>query len=124
MFFCGLPAALGQTGLKNKPISQILITNVGPAAASEPLVRANLSVQVGDIYNRATVDKDVLNLYATGFFNNIRVGTNQDENGVVITYILQGKLRLTGIAFEGHTNFSNAKLLKKVTSQPGDPIHE
>jgi outer membrane protein insertion porin family len=124
MFFCWLPAAFGQTGLENKPISQILITNVGPAAASEPLVRANLSVQVGDMYNRAAVDKDVINLYATGFFNNIRIGTSQDEHGVVLTYILQGKLRLTGIAFEGNTKFSNAKLLKKVTSKPGDPINE
>src|SRR5258708_11167302 len=76
------------------------------------------------MYNRATVDKDILNLYATGFFYNIRVGTSQDEHGVVLTYILQGKLRLTGIAFEGNTKFSNAKLLKKVTSKPGDPIDE
>jgi len=124
MFFCWLPAASAQTGPENKTISQILITNVGPAAASEPLVRANLSVQVGDTFNRAAVNKDIVNLYSTGFFNNIRAVTNEDDHGVVLTYVLQGKLRLTGILFEGNTKFSNSKLLKKVTSKPGDPINE
>ena len=57
-------------------------------------------------YVRASVDKDVLSLYATGFFLNIRVSDQMTDKGVELTYVLQGKLKLTGINFEGNTKFS------------------
>ncbi|EEF60407.1 outer membrane protein assembly factor BamA [Pedosphaera parvula] len=105
-------------------VAQIIITNVGPATVSEDLVRANIHVKVGDPYVRTSVDDDVKNLYATGYFFNIQVLDNFTDKGVVLTYILQGKLRLTGIKFEGNTKYSNSKLLKKVTSKIGDPLDE
>src|SRR5258705_2157732 len=48
------------------PIAKIVITNIGPEAVSESLVRANIRVKEGDIYNRVAVDDDVRNLYGTG----------------------------------------------------------
>jgi outer membrane protein insertion porin family len=119
-----LPAATAQLGSADPLISKITITNIGPQMASDELVRGNIHVRVGDPYKRPSVDKDILNLYSTGFFRDIRVSENMTEKGVELTYILQGKLKLTGINFEGNTKFSNSKLLKKVKSKPGDPLDE
>ena len=60
---CWLPSAPAQTGLDR--VSRIVITNVGPAATSEDLVRANIHVKKGDAYVRTSVDDDVKNLYVT-----------------------------------------------------------
>ena len=86
-------------------------------------MRGNIHVKVGDRYIRASVNKDVLNLYATGFFQNIRVSDNATDQGVELTYVLQGKLKLVDITFlRGNTKFSNKKLMKKVKSKKGDPL--
>ena len=119
---CWLPAALAQSSLDK--VASIVVTNIGPKVASDELVRANIHVKPGDPYIRSSVDQDVLNLYGTGFFSNIRVTDPRTEQGVVLTYILEGKFRLTGINFEGNTKYTSAKLLKKLTSKIGDPLDE
>src|ERR1700722_4934641 len=116
------PTAWGQADFEK--ISKIVITNIGPQAVSEDLIRANIHIKVGDTYIRTSVDKDVLNLYATGFFYNIRVTDQLTDQGVILTYMLEGKLRLTRINFEGNTKFSNTKLLKKVSSKINEPLDE
>jgi outer membrane protein insertion porin family len=122
LLLCWLPAASGQTSLDR--VAKIVVTNVGPAAASEELVRANIHVKVGDPYVRASADDDVRNLYETGYFFDIQVTAKLGDGGIILTYMLQGKLKLTNIKFEGNTRFSNAKLLKKVTSKIGEPLDE
>src|SRR3977135_1978373 len=105
--FCGLfllcallPAAWGQI---NAPkVSKIEIKHVGPPAVSDEMVRSNIRVKVGDPYRRAAVDEDVRSLYATGLFYNIRVAEDTTPEGVVLTYIVQGKPRLTDIKFQGN----------------------
>ncbi len=119
LLFCGLSSASAQLH-----VSKIIITNVGPAATSEQLVRANIHVKIGDVYVPTSTDDDVKNLYNTGYFFNIQVVPKIDDGGVTLTYLLQGKLKLTHIKFEGATKFSNVKLLKKVTSKIGEPLDE
>ena len=58
----GIPAASGQTLLK---VHRIAITNIGPQATSDSLVRANIRVREGDFYSRNSIDDDVRNLYVT-----------------------------------------------------------
>src|SRR5260370_18220400 len=87
-------------------ISKIEIKHVGPASVSDELIRANIRVKVGDNYFRAATDDDVRNLYSTGQFYNIRVVPDITPNGVVLTYVLQGKPRLTEIHFYGNQHFT------------------
>ncbi len=105
-------------------VAKIIIKNVGPPAASEELVRSNLRVKVGDPYRQGAVDDDVRNLYATGFFYNIQVTADDTPNGVILTYKLQGKPRVTEINFQGNTKFTTKKLLKKISSKVGEPLDE
>src|SRR5579863_1584599 len=121
LLFAWLPAARAQSESK---VAKIIITNVGPSSVNEALIRANIHVKAGDPYIRTSVDTDVRNLYETGFFANIQVLDQGTDQGVILTYILQGKLRLAGLNFQGNTKFSNAKLQKKITSKVGDPVNE
>jgi outer membrane protein insertion porin family len=69
-------------------IDKIVIRNVGPPAASETLIQANIRLKVGDPYVRTSIDEDVRTLYSTGYFYNIRVGEERTpEGGVILTYV-------------------------------------
>lgn len=105
-------------------IKAIEIKHVGPPAASDELVRSNIRVKVGDNLTRTAIDDDVRNLYATGFFYNIRVAQENVADGLKLIYVVQGKLTLTDIRFDGNKEMTPSKLRKKVTSKIGDPLDE
>ncbi len=116
-----LPALYAQTG---QPIKKIDVRHIGPPAASDALIKANIRVKVGDVYTRTGVDDDVRTLYSTGYFYNIRVATEPVEGGMNLVYVVQGKPVLSEIAFVGNKKYSRNKLLKKITSKTGEPLDE
>src|SRR6266481_9801328 len=83
--FCVVPAAHAQ--FSGPKITKIDIRHRGPVTVSDDLIRANIRVKVGDPYLVAAVDDDVRNLYATGFFYNIRVAEEMKPDGVWLTYV-------------------------------------
>jgi len=121
LFLLLLFSAAAQTTPK---VTRIEIKHVGPPAVSDELIRSNIRVKVGDTYLRTATDDDVRNLYSTGLFYNIRVAPDVTPDGVVLTYVVQGKPRLTEIHFQGNKRFSDAKLRKKLTSKVGEPLDE
>jgi outer membrane protein insertion porin family len=118
----GQPVVLAQ--FAPSKVFRIDIKPVGPPATSDELIRSNLRVKVGDFYLRAAVDDDVRTLYATGFFYNIQVLADNTPDGVILTYKVQGKPRLTDIKFQGNTKFKTPKLMKKITSKAEEPLDE
>ena len=118
-----LPTASGQ--LAATKISRVEIKHVGPASISDDLIRANIHIKPGDVYQPdATID-DINSLYGTGLFYNIRVAEERAaDGGVVLTYIVQGKPRLTDIKFQGNKKYDDAKLRKKISSKVGEPLDE
>ena len=47
-----------------------------------------------------------------------------DDGGVVLTYIVQARPRLTDIKIEGNKKFSDSKIKKKITVKVGEPLDE
>jgi outer membrane protein insertion porin family len=125
--FCGLLLLLAllpaQAQIATK-VTRIDIKHVGPPSASDQLIRANIRLKPGDPYLPTASNEDVQNLYATGFFYNIRVTLDKAADGLVVTYVVQGKPKLNEIKFEGNTRFSNKQLKKKLTSKLGEPLDE
>ena len=122
LLLAGLPMVWAQpSALK---VARIEIKQVGPPAASDELIRANIRVKPADTFLPTAVDDDVRNLYATGFFYNIHVAASNSADGLVLTYTLMGKPRLTDIKFQGNTKLTAAKLKAKLTSKVGEPLDE
>jgi len=117
----GSPLALAQEA---PVVKQIEIRHVGPPAVSDPLIRANIRVKEGDSYRKSSVDDDVSSLWKTGFFYNIRVVEEAVDDGLKLIYVVQGNPTLTQINFTGNKKYSDAKLLKKLSSKVGEPLNE
>ena len=117
------PVVWSQTaGLK---VDRVDIKYVGPASVSEQLVRSNLRLKAGDFYTASSTESDIRNLYTTGQFYNIRVSLDQaGDGGVVVTYIVQVRPRLTDIIIAGNKKLSASKIRKKITAKVGQPLDE
>ncbi|NLH73308.1 MAG: outer membrane protein assembly factor BamA [Verrucomicrobia bacterium] len=105
-------------------VKKIEIRHIGPPAASEALILANIRVREGDTYSRTSVDDDVSTLWKTGYFYNIRVAEEPLDDGIKLIYMLQGNPTLTQIVFTGNKRFSSAKLQKTISSKIGEPLNE
>jgi outer membrane protein insertion porin family len=119
---CG-PAAWAQNiGTK---ISEVKITFIGPASVSDALIRDNIKLKPGDMYIPGITADDVHSLYATGQFYNIRISVDQSaDGGVILTYIVQVRPRITEVKLVGNDKLSDSKLKKKITIKVGDPLDE
>lgn len=121
---CALVTAFAQGAAAAQRVARIEIRHVGPPAASDRFVLDHIKTRVGDPYQLPAVDEDIRALYATGYFYNIRVSEERTPEGVVLTYVLQGRPTVADIKFTGNTRFSNAKLAKTVSSKVGRPLDE
>jgi len=119
-----LGACHGAFAAAPSQIKKIEIKQVGPQAVSESLVRANIRVKEGDVFNRLAVDDDVRNLYATGYFDNIRIVEEPSSDGFTVTYVLVNKMRITDIQFTGNTKYSVDKLKGLIKSKVGETKDE
>src|SRR3954471_15638793 len=106
LILCSLALATSNAQQLGDPIRKIEIRHVGPAAASDALIRSNIRVKEGDTYIRTSVDDDVRSLYSTGYFYNIRVATEPGDKGINLIYVLQGKPVISEIRFEGNKKYS------------------
>ena len=106
-------------------IDRVDVKYIGPASVSEPFVRSNIRLKAGAIYLPMATEDDIHALYATGQFYNIRVTAEPaDDGGVVLTYVVQVRPRLTDIKIEGNKKLSDSKIRKKITAKVGQPFDE
>ena len=119
---CATAAWAQSTGPK---IDRVEIKFVGPASVSEEFIRSNIKLKSGASYQPGLTQDDVHLLYGTGQFYNIRVQVDPaDDGGVVLTYIVQVRPRITEIKFEGNKKLSDSKLKKKITFKVGEALDE
>ena len=106
-------------------VDRVDISYVGPTNVSEQFIRANISLKAGDSYRPNVTENDVHSLYGTGQFNNIRVSVDPaDDGGVVVTYTVQARLRITDVKITGNKELSASKIRKKITVKVGEPLDE
>jgi len=115
--------ALAQTA--GPKIDRVDIKFVGPSSISEDFIRSNIKLKPGTTYMPGLTQDDVHSLYNTGQFYNIRIAVEQaDDGGVILTYTVQARPRITEIKFEGNKKLSDSKLKKKVTVKVGEALDE
>jgi len=106
-------------------IDRVDIKFVGPASVSEDFVRSNIRLKAGVAYTSGMTQDGVHSLYSTGQFYNIRVSVDQaDDGGVILTYTVQSRPRISEIKLEGNNKLTDNKLRKLITVKAGDPLDE
>jgi len=105
-------------------VDRVDISYVGPTNVSEQFIRANISLKAGDSYRPNVTENDVHSLYGTGQFNTIYVLATNDNSALIVTYIVQARLRITDVKITGNKELSASKIRKKITVKVGEPLDE
>ncbi|MEA3489438.1 MAG: outer membrane protein assembly factor BamA [Candidatus Omnitrophota bacterium] len=111
-------SSFGQRGYsRDKRISDIRIK--GNEAISTATIMNRLKIKPGDIFQETALNKELKRLYATGYFSDVFVETEERPEGVVVIFTLVEKPIVGKIEFRGNARIKNRRLLKKVSVKEG-----
>ncbi|HEY4416994.1 MAG TPA: outer membrane protein assembly factor BamA [Verrucomicrobiae bacterium] len=122
----GCATAASAQGLSQETkVDRVDIKFIGPESVSQDFVRANIKLKAGDTYLTGLTQDDIHSLYSTGQFYSISVGVDRaDDGGVILTYKVQPRPRITEIKIEGYNELTYNNIKKKITAKVGEPLDE
>jgi outer membrane protein insertion porin family len=121
----GAPDVQAPMGAGNGPIVRdIDIQYIGPKTVAKSVILSNMRTSVGSTYSAASVEEDVRNLYATGFFTNLAIKDEPLGDGVKVNVVVQPKPLVKEIVIRGAVKIKESRLKKEIKSKIGEPLSE
>jgi len=116
------PAA--SPGEQGPIVREIDVDYVGPHTVSKTVILSNMRTTVGEPYSASSVEEDVRNLYATGFFTNLKIQFEPLGDGVKVHVIVQPKPLVKEIVIKGAVAIKESRVKKEIKSKIGDTLSE
>jgi outer membrane protein insertion porin family len=95
---------------------------VGNSSVASDTIRIYLGVIPGDPYQPAEIQKNFLNLWQTGLFDDIRVDAEQGERGVVVKATVKERPRIGAVEYRGNKELQTGKITEALDRERID-IH-
>ena len=111
-------------GQQGPIVRAINIIYLGPKTVSQAVILSNMRTTVGEVYSAASVEEDVRNLYATGFFTNLAIKDEPMGDGVKVNVVVQDKPLVKQIVINGTKKIKTARVKKEIKSKIGEPLSE
>ena len=84
---------------------------VGNTSVASDTIRVYLGVVPGDPYDPAAIQRNFLNLWQTGLFDDIRLEADRADNGnVIVRAIVKERPRIGSVEFRGNKDLATAKI--------------
>ncbi len=83
---------------------------VGNSSVATDTIRVYLGINPGDPYNPAAIQRNFLNLWQTGLFDDIRIEADRGDNGVIIRAVVKERPRIGSVEFRGNKELTTAKV--------------
>lgn len=112
--------ALGQETGQVQTVEEIRVRYDGFPSVSEALIRGNIQLQPGALFDQAAVDRSIRSLYQTGFFDFIAADVDESAGDeVIVTFRVQPKYRVSEVRFVGNDRISTSRLKKEIDTEQG-----
>ena len=83
---------------------------VGNVSVASDTIRVYLGVAPGEPYDAAALQRNFLNLWQTGLFDDIRIETEQGQTGVIVRAIVKERPRIGSVEFRGNKELATTKI--------------
>ena len=90
---------------------------------STPTILSKVKTQIGSVFSQDKLNEDIKNLYATGYFTDINADLQDEDEGVVISFIVTEKPLLKEIIFRGNQHIKSERLRRLMDSQIDQPLN-
>jgi outer membrane protein insertion porin family len=111
-------------GQQGPIVREIHIEYIGPKTVAESVILSNMRTTVGDVYTPSSVEEDVRNLYATGFFTNLAIKDEPLGDGVRVNVVVQPKPLVKEIVINGAHQIKTDRVKKEIKSKIGETLSE
>lgn len=105
-------------------VREIDVQYAGPQTVTRNVILSNMRTTVGQAFSQEAIEEDVRNLYATGFFTNLRMYDEPLMDGVKVVVIVQGKPLVREVVIEGLKEVKEKAIYKAIKTKPGNIIDE
>ncbi len=105
-------------------VREINIEYIGPKTVAKTVILSNMRTTVGGVYSASSVEEDVRNLYATGFFTNLAIKDEPLGDGVRVNVVVQPKPLVKEIVIRGANRIKESRVKKEIKSKIGEPLSE
>ncbi|HEY6140158.1 MAG TPA: outer membrane protein assembly factor BamA [Thermoanaerobaculia bacterium] len=82
----------------------------GNTSVASDTIRVYLGINPGDPYDPAAIQRNFLNLWQTGLFDDIRIETDKGDHGVIVRAVVKERPRIASVEFRGNKELNNAKI--------------
>src|ERR1051325_1389989 len=82
----------------------------GNTSVASDTIRVSLGINPGDPYDAAAIQRNFLNLWQTGLFDDIRIETDKGDHGVIVRAVVKERPRIASVEFRGNKELNNAKI--------------
>ena len=83
---------------------------VGNITVASDTIRVYLGIAPGEPYDPAAIQRNFLNLWQTGLFDDIRIETEPGVTGVIVRAIVKERPRIGAVEFRGNKELATAKI--------------
>jgi outer membrane protein insertion porin family len=94
--------------LSGQPIERF--EAVGNQSVASDTIRVYLGINPGDAYNPDAIQRNFLNLWQTGLFDDIRVEAERGETGVILRVHVQERPRIGSVEYRGNKELNQQKI--------------
>ncbi len=112
------------TGEAGPIVREINIEYIGPKTVAKTVILSNMRTTVGEPYSASSVEEDVRNLYATGYFTNLAIKDEPLGDGVRVNVVVQPKPLVKEIVIRGAIKIKESRVKKEIKSKIGETLSE
>ncbi|MEI9998064.1 MAG: outer membrane protein assembly factor BamA [Verrucomicrobiota bacterium] len=105
-------------------VREINVEYIGPKTVAKTVILSNMRTTVGQVYSSASVEEDVRNLYATGFFSNLAIKDEPLGDGVRVNVVVEPKPLVKEIVIKGASKIKTSRIKKEIKSRVGETLSE
>ncbi len=116
VLFCGVSAA---------EIGKINIVQEGKSKLSEELIRFNLQLKPGGVFDENVLNSDIKRLYETGYFADVLTETKEAGEGKVdVTIKTVARPTIKNVYIVGNVKFDSYELMRNVSLNADQPMND
>jgi outer membrane protein insertion porin family len=103
-------------------IHSVVIT--GNHLVEESTIRYYLTTKAGQPFSVSSIREDIHKLYSLGFFDDIKVDTEEFEGRLIVTFVVKEKPSISKVTVEGAKEVSEGDIYKALTVRPNTIVNK
>ncbi len=107
------PSAVPPTPTASNPLAGLKVDRLdvtGNTSVAADTIRVYLGVTPGEPYDPAAIQRNFLNLWQTGLFDDIRVDADRSDAGVILHVTVKERPRIGSVEYRGNKDLATNKI--------------